>query len=243
MKDQVREILEKFKIEGEFHRPPPPPSLLPQFIDHTILKPEATQEDILKLCREAKKIKFHSVCIHPCWIPLARRELGDSGVQLGTVVGFPLGANSPDSKLEEAQWCVRNGANEIDMVMNIGFLKSGNLKALKEEIQRIVENTRVPVKVIMETCLLTEEEKVLSTLLISQAGAAFVKTSTGFSTGGAKVEDVKLLRYASQGKIKVKASGGIRTLSQVLEMIQAGADRIGTSSGMKIIEEAKGAPL
>ncbi|MGB9833697.1 MAG: deoxyribose-phosphate aldolase [bacterium] len=243
MKDQVREILEKYRKAEDFHRPQPPFSLLPQFIDHTLLKPEASEEDVLRLCREAIKVKFYSVCLHPCWVPIARKELGDSGVQLGTVVGFPLGANSSDTKLEEALWCAKQGATEIDMVMNIGFLKSGHYNACTEEITRIVEKTRLPIKVIIETCLLTEEEKVLATLMVAEAGAAFVKTSTGFSAGGATVEDVRLLRFAAQEKLKVKASGGIRTLTQALEMIQAGADRIGTSSGIKIIEEAKGAPV
>lgn len=243
MRDKVREILENYKKAEEFHRPPPPLSLLPQFIDHTLLKPEASEEDIVTLCRQAIKVKFYSVCIHPCWVPIAHKELGDSGVQLGAVVGFPLGANSSETKLEEATWCRKKGATEIDMVINIGFFKSGHFKSCEDEIKNIAEKIRIPVKVIIETCLLTEEEKVLASLIAVDAGAAFVKTSTGFSTKGAAAEDVRLLRFAVQEKARVKASGGIRTLAQALEMIEAGADRIGTSSGMKIMEEARGGAI
>jgi deoxyribose-phosphate aldolase len=243
MKDQVKEILEKYRKSEKFQRPPPPYSLLPQFIDHTLLKPEAREEDIIRLCREAIKVKFYSVCVHPCWVPLVKKELGETGVQLVTVVGFPLGANSWETKLEEALWCLKQGVNEIDMVMNIGFLKSGHYKACADEIKKIVDRTGIPIKVIIETCLLSEEEKVLAAMIVAETGAAFIKTSTGFSTGGASAEDVRLLRFAAQEKYKVKASGGIRTLAQTIEMIQAGADRIGTSSGLKILEEAKGTPV
>lgn len=209
-----------------------------QMIDHTLLKPEATKQEIITLCEEAKKYHFASVCVNPTWVPLSTECLKDSDVLVCTVIGFPLGASSIQTKIFETKNAILNGAIEIDMVINIGALKSGDLNTVKEEIEAVVEaaDGRI-VKVIIETCLLTEEEKVIACELAKVAGAHFVKTSTGFSHGGATVEDVMLMRKIVGNKMGVKASGGIRSKEQVEAMIKAGASRIGASKGIEIIEQ------
>ncbi|MED4345857.1 deoxyribose-phosphate aldolase [Heyndrickxia coagulans] len=209
------------------------------YIDHTLLKPEATEKDILKLTAEAAQYHFASVCIHPYWVKLAARELAGTGVKVCTVIGFPLGATTAETKAFETKKAIGDGADEIDMVINIGALKSGNTEAVEADIRAVVEAAQGKlVKVIIETCLLTNEEKELACRLSVKAGAHFVKTSTGFSTGGATVEDVKLMRQTVGDKAGVKASGGIHTKAEAEAMIEAGATRIGASSGVKIVSES-----
>ncbi|RGR83808.1 deoxyribose-phosphate aldolase [Heyndrickxia coagulans] len=212
---------------------------LAAYIDHTLLKPEATEKDILKLTAEAAQYHFASVCIHPYWVKLAARELAGTGVKVCTVIGFPLGATTAATKAFETKKAIGDGADEIDMVINIGALKSGNTEAVEADIRAVVEAAQGKlVKVIIETCLLTNEEKELACRLSVKAGAHFVKTSTGFSTGGATVEDVKLMRQTVGDKAGVKASGGIHTKAEAEAMIEAGATRIGASSGVKIVSES-----
>ena len=207
-----------------------------KLIDHTLLKQDATPEQILKLCEEAKEHDFMSVCVNPAYVPLAAEALKGSDVKVCTVIGFPLGMNLTRTKVEEAQLCIKQGADEIDMVINVGMLKAGNDDYVEAEIAelKVVAGERV-LKVIIETCLLTDEEKVRACLLSKNAGADFVKTSTGFSTGGATVHDVKLMRETVGPEMGVKASGGVRTHEDLLAMVEAGASRIGTSNGVKII--------
>lgn len=205
---------------------------LNKYIDHTYLKPEGTKENINKLIQEAKECKFKTVCINPSWIEHARKELKGSKVGICTVIGFPLGANSTESKIFEARDAIDKGADEIDMVINIGKLKDGDLDYVRSEI-KAVKNTcqnRI-LKVIIETALLNEEEIVQASKCIMEAGADFVKTSTGFSIGGAKMEDIKLIKKTVGDNCKIKASGGIRSHKDMLAMIEAGADRIGASAG------------
>ncbi|MDT9757043.1 deoxyribose-phosphate aldolase [Heyndrickxia coagulans] len=212
---------------------------LAAYIDHTLLKPEATEKDILKLTAEAAQYHFASVCIHPYWVKLATRELAGTGVKVCTVIGFPLGATTAETKAFETKKAIGDGADEIDMVINIGALKSGNTEAVEADIRAVVEAAQGKlVKVIIETCLLTNEEKELACRLAVKAGAHFVKTSTGFSTGGATIEDVKLMRQTVGDKAGVKASGGIHTKAEAEAMIEAGATRIGASSGVKIVSES-----
>ncbi|KYC65392.1 MAG: deoxyribose-phosphate aldolase [Heyndrickxia coagulans] len=212
---------------------------LAAYIDHTLLKPEATEKDILKLTAEAAQYHFASVCIHPYWVKLAARELAGTGVKVCTVIGFPLGATTAETKAFETKKAIGDGADEIDMVINIGALKSGNTEAVEADIRAVVEAAQGKlVKVIIETCLLANEEKELACRLSVKAGAHFVKTSTGFSTGGATVEDVKLMRQTVGDKAGVKASGGIHTKAEAEAMIEAGATRIGASSGVKIVSES-----
>lgn len=208
-----------------------------KLIDHTLLKPEATPEQIVKLCEEAKQFDFMSVCVNPAYVPLAATCLKDSEVKVCTVIGFPLGMNLTKTKIEEAILSVNQGAQEVDMVINIGMLKAGYDEYVGEEIQKIklAIGKNIILKVILETCLLTDEEIVRVCLLAKNAGADFVKTSTGFSTGGATIEAVKLMRETVGESMGVKASGGIRTHEDLLKMVEAGANRIGTSSGAKII--------
>jgi len=207
-------------------------------IDHTLLKPTATAEQIRELCAEARANHFASVCVNPCWVPLVARELNNSDVMVCTVIGFPLGANPTDIKVEETKWAVKNGAQEVDMVINIGALKGGDYKALEEDIRAVVKAAgKATVKVIIETCFLSNDEKRIACEAAMKAGAHFVKTSTGFGTGGATVEDVKLMRKTVGDAMKVKASGGVRSYHDAIAMLDAGADRIGTSSGVAIVAE------
>jgi len=210
-------------------------------IDHTLLKADATEEQVLKLCQEAKEHQFAAVCVNTFWAPYCVKALQGSDVKVAVTVGFPLGAMSTKGKVAEAREALRQGVREIDMVLNIGALKSGNLKAVAEDIRKVARVSHRYdgiTKVIIETCLLTDEEKVTACLLTKDAGADFVKNSTGFSTGGATVEDVTLMRSVVGPKIGVKASGGVRSYADALRMIEAGATRIGTSSGVKIAEDA-----
>lgn len=208
-----------------------------QYIDHTLLKPEATKEQIIQLCEEAKIHRFKSVCVNPAYIDLAREKLAGSNVLVCTVIGFPLGANTVKVKVYETQDAVNRGADEIDMVINIGKAKEHDYAYIEEEIRQVVQAAGgKTVKVIIETALLTDEEKVQVCLAAKRAGAHFVKTSTGFSSGGATVEDVKLMKETVGDEVEVKASGGVRSKEDALKMIEAGATRIGTSSGIKIVQ-------
>ena len=209
-----------------------------KMIDHTILKPEATKEEVKKLCNEAVRYGFHSVCVNSSYVYYWAQLLKDTDVKVCTVVGFPLGAMSTDGKVGETLAAVEDGAEEIDMVIHIGMIKSGDWKYVKEDVASVVEaaGDRAIVKVILETCLLTEEEKIQACRICKEAGADFVKTSTGFSRGGATVADVELMRRTVGPVMGVKASGGIRTAAKAEEMAEAGADRLGTSSGIAIVE-------
>jgi len=210
-------------------------------IDHTLLKPEATAADIERICMEAAQYRFASVCINPCWVALASRLLEGSGVKVCTVVGFPLGASATEAKVLETAIALRCGAREIDMVQNIGALRSGDVLRVRQDIAAVVDAAHAAgalVKVILETALLNQEQKVLACQLAQQAGADFVKTSTGFGPGGATAEDIALMRATVSGTMGVKASGGIRTLSDVNKMVAAGATRIGASAGVTIVQGA-----
>jgi deoxyribose-phosphate aldolase len=213
-----------------------------KMIDHTLLKPETTKEQIVKLCEEAKEHNFASVCVNPTWVATAAELLKGSDVKVCTVIGFPLGANTPEVKAFETKNAIENGATEVDMVINIGALKSGDDELVEKDIRAVVEAAKgkALVKVIIETCLLTEEEKVRACELAVKAGADFVKTSTGFSTGGATVEDIALMRKTVGPEIGVKASGGVRDAQTAQAMIEAGATRIGTSSGVAIVQGKTG---
>ena len=211
-------------------------------IDHTLLKPEAMDKDVIRLCEEAATHRFACAMVNPCWVPLAYSVLSGSGVPVGVVLGFPLGATTTASKREEALEMVKLGAHEIDMVLNIGMLRSGLFAQLDQDIRSVAEvvhGAGAVLKVILETCLLTMEEKLRAALMATTAGADFLKTSTGFSTHGATAEDVALLRGVAGNTCGVKASGGIRTLADTRAMLQAGANRIGASAGVKILAELR----
>ena len=208
-----------------------------KLIDHTLLKQDATPEQIVILCDEAKQFDFMSVCVNPAYVPLAAKCLEGSDVKVCTVIGFPLGMNLTKTKVEEAVLAVKEGANEVDMVINVGMLKAGHDDYVEEEIKEIKQavGRNIVLKVILETCLLSNDEIVRACKASKAAGADFVKTSTGFSTGGATVEAVKLMRDTVGPEMGVKASGGVRTHEDLIKMVEAGANRIGTSSGAKII--------
>ncbi len=211
------------------------------FIDHTLLKPDATQEQIIQLCMEARQNQFASVCVNPTHVNLCAQLLRDSGVETCTVVGFPLGANTTAAKVFETQDIVGQGATEVDMVINVGALKSKNYAAVLNDIASVTNAAHegdAIVKVIIEAALLTDEEKVIACQLSQAAGAEFVKTSTGFGPGGATVEDVALMRKTVGPDMGVKAAGGVRSLEDALAMIAAGATRIGASAGVAIVKEA-----
>jgi deoxyribose-phosphate aldolase len=213
------------------------------FVDHTLLKPEATESDIRKLCEEAAQYKFASVCVNPHWVKTCAEILRNSGVPVCTVIGFPLGANTTDTKVFEARRAIFDGAREVDMVVNIGALKSGDDCTLERDIHEVAgvaHEFGAICKVIIETALLTEEEKVRASLAAKHAGADFVKTSTGFSKSGATVEDIALMRRTVGADLGVKASGGVKSLEDAKAMIAAGATRIGASVGVKIAQEASG---
>ena len=215
---------------------------LNRMIDHTILKPEATEAAVQKIIDEAKEYNFFSVCINPCWVAFASEQLADTDVAVCTVIGFPLGAHTPEVKAYEAADAIKNGANEVDMVINIGALKSQQYDYVRQDIQGVVDAAKgkALVKVIIETALLTDEEKVKACELAKEAGADFVKTSTGFSTGGAKVADIRLMRETVGPDMGVKASGGVHNAEEALAMIEAGATRIGASTGVAIVSGATG---
>lgn len=207
-----------------------------QYIDHTLLKPESTQEQIDHLLSEAVEYQFASVCVNPTWVAHCSKTLAGTGVKVCTVVGFPLGANTSSVKAFETKDAIANGADEIDMVINVGQLKSGQYEVVKADIRAVVEASQDKlVKVIIETCLLTNDEKVKACQLAVSAGADFVKTSTGFSAAGAKVEDIVLMRETVGPNIGVKAAGGARSYEDAEAFIEAGATRIGTSSGVAIV--------
>ncbi len=210
---------------------------LNKYIDHTILKADAKKEDVVRYCKEAREYDFMSVCVNSCHVKTVKKELEGSDVKVCCVVGFPLGAMATEAKAFETKYCVENGADEVDMVINIGALKDKNYDYVKSDIEEVVKaaNGKV-VKVIIETCLLDEEEKKKACELAKEAKAHFVKTSTGFSTGGATEEDVRLMKSVVGDELKVKASGGVRTKEDAMKMIDAGADRIGASSGINIVK-------
>ncbi|MFP5263167.1 MAG: deoxyribose-phosphate aldolase [Blastocatellia bacterium] len=216
-----------------------------RYIDHTLLKPDASRDEILNVCEEGSRYGFASVCINPTWVREAACALRGSGVKVCTVIGFPLGANVPDTKSFEARRAIFDGASELDMVINVGALKSGDYDLVSRDIDgvvRVAHEVGFICKVIIETALLTDDEKVRACIIAKEAGADFVKTSTGFSKGGATVADIALMRRVVGGEMGVKASGGVRDLKQAQEMIRAGATRIGASVGVKIVQEIAGNP-
>lgn len=235
IKKIVEDKIVEFKENYVFKLEEKEVSNINKYIEHTNLKATATEEDILKLCNEAKEYNFRGVCVNPSFVPLVSNNLAGTDVKTVTVVGFPLGATSTEAKAEEAKIAVRDGADEVDMVIHIGKLKQGDYEYIYNDIKTVVDAAKVPVKVIIETCYLTDEEKVAACIISKVAGAAFVKTSTGFGTGGAKVEDVHLMRWVVGQELGVKASGGVRTYEDAVNMVKAGANSIGTSSGVSIV--------
>ncbi|MBM7623166.1 deoxyribose-phosphate aldolase [Sporohalobacter salinus] len=218
------------------------PKDMAKMLDHTILKPDATIEEVKEKCEEAKKYNFVSVCINPCYVPLVTELLKDSSIKVCTVVGFPLGGSTTEVKAFETKNAIRNGAEEIDMVANISAIKSGEFGIVRDDIKTVVDATKVAgvtrdviTKVIIEACYLTKEEKIKVSEIIKDVGADFVKTSTGLGTEGATTEDVSLIRKTVGRPIGVKASGGIRNFDDALDMLDAGANRIGSSSGVAIV--------
>lgn len=207
-------------------------------IDHSLLKPTAISEDIKKLCNEARQYGFYSVCINPFFVSMAKEFLSGSDVKISTVIGFPFGMTLPEVKVYEAVEAVSSGADELDIVMNIGMAKIGKWDIVKNDISDIISATKGVIhKIIIETCYLSHDEKIKASNVMIEAGAEFIKTSTGFGTGGATVEDVRLIKSVAGDACKIKAAGGIKNLFQVREMIKAGAARIGTSAGVAIIIE------
>lgn len=218
----------------------PPKYELARWIDHTLLKPDATEAEIETLCKEAAEHSFASVCVNPINVAQSRKMLRGSKVKVCTVIGFPLGATFPEIKAAETRAAIENGAQEIDMVINVGALKSGNYDLVEKDIRAVVRASgRRVVKVILETCLLTDDEKIKACVLCKEAGADFVKTSTGFSKGGATVKDVALMRKVVGTKMGVKASGGVRSYEDACEMIQSGATRLGASASVAIVGNGK----
>ena len=215
--------------------------MIERYVEHTLLKPEATTGDIIRLCQEARLHNFLGVCVNPCFVPLAKHLLAGTEVKVVTVVGFPLGCDERSVKAAAARQAVRNGADEIDMVINVGALKGRDNAYVVEDIRQVVAAAgKAPVKVIIETCLLNEEEKVRACRMIAKAGAAFVKTSTGFNKGGATIEDVALLfGEAEKLGLRVKAAGGIRDYAAAKAMLEAGAERLGCSAGVQLVQEEK----
>ncbi len=243
-KDAVKNIIDSGaeRISTSIGIPEPVESDIARMIDHTLLKPEAAIEDIRQLCEEAKTYHFASVCVNPGYVKFCFERLKNTDVKVCTVIGFPLGATTTETKRFEAHQAIENGAKELDMVINIGRLKSGDYEYVFNDIQQVVleaKPKRVIVKVIIETCLLTDEEKVKACLLSKDAGADFVKTSTGFSKGGATAGDVALMRYVVGRSVGVKASGGIRSREDAELLIASGADRIGASASVKIVKNIK----
>jgi deoxyribose-phosphate aldolase len=218
------------------------PDRIAGMIDHTILSAVSTEAEIVRICQEAKDHRFATVCVNPYWVPTAAQELKGSGVGLTTVIGFPLGASRTEMKAAEAEDAIQAGATEIDMVLNVGALKSGQNEAVKRDIEQVVKvcKGKAAVKVIIETCYLTDDEKRLAALMCKEAGADFVKTSTGFGTGGATVEDIALIRQAIGPEMGIKASGGVRDLEFAQKLIEAGATRLGASSSVAIVTGGKG---
>ena len=219
------------------------PLEMAKYIDHTLLKPDATADDIDQLCAEAEEYEFASVCVNPTWVARCSRNLRGSSVKVCSVIGFPLGASTPQIKAMEARQALRDGAREVDMVLNVGALRSGDHELVRTDIEKVVDSAHEAgaiVKVILETALLTDEEKVIASALAKAARADFVKTSTGFGGGGATVFDVALMRETVGPEMGVKASGGVRTAEDAQDMIAAGASRIGASAGVQILSETEG---
>jgi deoxyribose-phosphate aldolase len=241
--DRLRGVLDAGASRLGLHATGGATAGVPGMIDHTLLKPDASRTDIEKLCREAAEFHFATVCVNPAWVPLAARLLRGTGVGVCSVVGFPLGASAADVKNYETRRAIYDGATEIDMVINIGALKSGDLRAVERDIEAVVDPCRqcgVVSKIIIEAALLTDEEKVSACSLAKAAGADFVKTSTGFAAGGATVADVALMRRVVGADMGVKAAGGVRDLEGLKAMVAAGASRVGASAGVKIVQETTG---
>ncbi|ONN27820.1 deoxyribose-phosphate aldolase [Thermosipho affectus] len=232
IEDKIKEFHESYKFELKDIKV----EEVNKYIEHTNLKATTTEEEIKKLCDEAKEYNFRGVCVNPSFVPLVSAQLKGTDVKVVTVVGFPLGATSIKSKAYEAKIAAEEGADEIDMVLHIGYLKSRNYEYVYQDIKAVVEASKKPVKVIIETCYLTDEEKIVACVISKEAGASFVKTSTGFGTAGAKAEDVNLMRWVV-GNLGVKASGGVKTFEDAIKMIKAGANSIGTSSGVSIVRK------
>jgi deoxyribose-phosphate aldolase len=242
--DRVRGVLDAGATRLGLHAREGGDNGVASAIDHTLLKPDATAGDIDALCGEAREWKFATVCVNPTWVARAARQLQGSGVGVCAVVGFPLGATTPDVKQYEARRAIFDGATEIDMVLNVGALKSGDVRLVSDDIRAVVTacgDRQVVTKVILETGLLTDEEKATACTLAKAAGADFVKTSTGFGPGGATAADVALMRRVVGAEMGVKASGGVRDLQQMQAMVAAGATRIGASAGVRIVKESQGA--
>jgi deoxyribose-phosphate aldolase len=241
--DRLRGVLDAGATRLGLHAAGGAPDGVGRMIDHTLLKPDATRTDIEKLCREAAEFRFATVCVNPAWVALAARLLRGTGVGVCSVVGFPLGATTPDVKSYEARRAIFDGASEIDMVINVGALKSGDFRTVECDIEAVVGPCReagAGSKVIIEAALLTDDEKIAACTLAKAAGADFVKTSTGFGPGGATVADVALMRKVVGAEMGVKAAGGVRDLEGLKAMVAAGATRVGASAGVKIVQEAKG---
>jgi deoxyribose-phosphate aldolase len=241
--DRLRGVLDAGASRIGLHATGGAPGGVSGMIDHTLLKPDASRADIEKLCREATEFHFATVCINPAWVALAASLLRGSGVGVCSVVGFPLGATTPDVKNYETRRAIFDGAVEIDMVINIGALKSGDLRTVERDIEAVVEPCRqcgAASKVIIEAALLTDDEKVTACALAKAARADFVKTSTGFAAGGATAADVALMRRVVGSDMGIKAAGGVRDLEGLKAMVAAGATRVGASAGVKIVQESKG---
>jgi deoxyribose-phosphate aldolase len=241
--ERVRAVVDAGATRLGVHAAGGAPSGVAGMIDHTLLKPDASRSEIEKLCREASEFHFATVCVNPFWVPTCARLLRGSGVGVCTVVGFPLGATTADVKQYETRRVIYDGATEVDMVINIGALKSGDLRTVERDIEAVVDPCRqcgVVSKVIIEAALLTDEEKITASTLSKAAGADFVKTSTGFASGGATAADVALMRRVVGADMGVKAAGGVRDLAGLKAMVAAGASRVGASAGVKIIQESKG---
>ena len=244
MEDRIAKIVSEVMVTGQTGqlvralRPESdsPKARLARMIDHTILNPDATESDIRRLCEEALHYHFATAVVNTCWVPLCAELLTGSDVKVCTIVSFPLGADSTAVKVAQAAQSLKDGAHELDMVTNIGYMKMGRFDLAEEDIRQVVKAAvSAPVKVIIETCLLTDEEKVKACLVAKRAGAAFVKTSTGFNKAGATVADVELMRRVVGPDMGVKASGGIRSFDQAMQLVEAGANRIGTSASVAIV--------
>ena len=241
--DRLRGVLDAGATRVGLHAAGGAPADVASMIDHTLLKPDATRTDIEALCREAAQFKFATVCVNPTWVATAARLLGGSGVGVCSVVGFPLGATTTDVKGYETQRAIFDGAREIDMVINIGALKSGDLRLVERDIEAVTTPCRscgALSKVIIEAALLTDDEKVAACTIAKAAGADYLKTSTGFASGGATAADVALMRRVVGAEMGVKAAGGVRDLEGMKAMIAAGATRVGASAGVKIVQQARG---
>jgi deoxyribose-phosphate aldolase len=241
--DRLRSVLDAGATRVGLHAAGGAPAGVAAMIDHTLLKPDATRANIEELCREAMQFKFATVCVNPTWVALAARVLAGSGVGVCSVVGFPLGATTADVKGYETQRAIFDGAREIDMVINIGALKSADLRTVERDIEAVTGPCRSCgrlSKVIIEAALLTDDEKITACTLAKAAGADYVKTSTGFASGGATAADVALMRRVVGSEMGVKAAGGVRDLEGMKAMIAAGATRVGASAGVKIVQQARG---